>query len=256
MIKAGKALLLAVSLLLVAATTSNAQSLEKISLVTAEESTDICTSPLKPYVLLHTKNCPLSEFKQIQHLGNVKENKLEEFYVTQSIKAQSFTPTPIRSGATPTPTTIVSEIKISTPSPTFIVSETQVASSGNNSDVILDLVNAHRASIGKTAFQKDEALCSLAQTRSTLINGEMARGALHSGLYNMNLPYWITENAKIGGDENETVRWWLNSSIHRRAIQGDYTNACVGCTGNSCTTLFTSYTPKGKPAIATTAIEE
>ncbi len=248
MIKAGKALLLAASLLLVAATTSHAQNLDKIGLVTAEESTNLCTSPLKPYVLTYAKNCPISELRQVQYLGNVKSTKPEEFSVTHSIIAASYTPSPKKATPTPSPSVIVSEVTISEPTPTVIVAEQNVTHVGNNPDTVMELVNAHRASIGKAAFIKDDALCSLAQTRSNELAYEGNNGTLHSGLYNRNFNYWITENAKIGGNEAETVNWWLNSSIHRSQIQSDYTNACVGCTGKNCALVFTSYNPKGRVA--------
>lgn len=113
-----------------------------------------------------------------------------------------------------------------------------------DSNAIFDLINSHRASIGKPAFLKDEALCSLAQARSIELTGEFANGTLHSGLYNRALPYWITEDAKWGSNESGTVRWWLNSPIHRRAIEGDYIYSCGACNGSQCAQLFTSYTPK------------
>lgn len=246
MLKAGKSVLLAVILLIIANPQSNAQDLEKLSLVTAQKSADICQSPLKPYILTHSKDCPPAEVKQVQFSGNVKESKTEEFSMSHSITAATYTPTP-------SPKVILSEVALPTPSPAVIVSEQNITHLGNNPDTVLNMVNAHRATIGKPAFIKDDTLCSLAQTRSNELAAESNRGALHSGLYNRNLDYWITENAKIGGDENETVRWWLNSSIHRSQIQSDYTNACVGCTGKNCALVFTSYTPKGNRASLTTA---
>lgn len=246
MLKAGKLVLSLVFLLLIAAPKSNAQSLEKISLATAQEKANICDSPLRPYVILQSNNCPLTEQRQIQSFLKVQSTKVEEFSVGHSISEATYTPTPA-------PVKIVEEIKIATASPTVIVSEQNVANAGNNPNVVLDLVNAHRASIGKSAFITNGELCSLAQTRSTELASEMQRGVLHSGLYNRNLGYWITENAKTGGDENETLRWWLNSSIHRSQIQSDYVNACVGCTGRNCALVFTNYTPKGNTTTASTA---
>lgn len=246
-------------LLLIAAPKSNAQSLEKISLVTAKETANICSSPLKPYVLTRSYDCPISEERQVQFLANVKSPKTEEFSVSHSVSMATYLPTPTPIKSVPTPTVIVSEINIATsspiqsePSPTVIVAEQSISDGGNNPAVVLELVNAHRASLGKPAFITNGELCSLAQTRSTELASEMQRGVLHSGLYNRNLGYWITENAKTGGDENETLRWWLNSSIHRSQIQSDYVNACVGCTGKNCALLFTSYTPKGKSIVTAT----
>jgi hypothetical protein len=113
-----------------------------------------------------------------------------------------------------------------------------------DANLIFDLINAHRASIGKPAFLKDDALCSLAITRSLELPAEFANGSLHSGLYNRGLPYWITENAKWGSNEAGTVQWWLNSPIHRSAIQGDHIYSCGACNGTQCSQLFTSYVSK------------
>lgn len=244
MLKAGKLVLLIASMLLVAASKIHAQDLPKVNLVTVKDSANICESVLKPYVLTYSKDCPIQEERQIQFIGNIKSNQSEKFSVSHSLASKTYIP-PVKSEPTPTPIKIVSEIEIPTPSPTVIVSEQNITHIGNNPDVIFELVNNHRASIGKVPFIKDEALCSLAQTRANEIGSEMSRGVLHSGLYNRDLGYFITENAKTGGDENETVRWWLNSYIHRSQIQSDYTNACVGCVGKNCALLFTSYTPKG-----------
>ncbi len=113
-----------------------------------------------------------------------------------------------------------------------------------DSDKIFNLVNEYRASQGLAAFQKEDSVCSLAQTRSNEIPGEIQSGVLHSGLYNRNLPYWIWENAKIGTNEEGTVAWWLASPIHHQSIVGDYKYSCVRCTGSSCSQLFTSFVPK------------
>jgi uncharacterized protein YkwD len=153
----------------------------------------------------------------------------------------------------PTPTPKQAQIETITPTPNI---ETRApennvpADSANlNSDLIFTLINQHRVEIGKIPFQKDDELCRLAQTRSVELHDELfVNGNLHSGLYNRNLPYWITENAKWGSNEAGTVQWWLNSPIHRAAIEGDYTYSCGACTGSQCSQLFTSYTPK---AVAT-----
>lgn len=119
-----------------------------------------------------------------------------------------------------------------------------------DSNKIQDLINGFRTSIGLTPFLRDDNVCTLAKTRSTELAGELARGVLHSGLYNRNLPYWIWENAKVGSDEAGTVTWWLNSPIHRASIEGNYKYSCGACTGSYCSQLFTNYEPK----VTTTAL--
>lgn len=113
-----------------------------------------------------------------------------------------------------------------------------------NADRIFDLINQYRASLGLSAFEKNDEVCSLTQIRSTELAAELASGTVHSGLYGRNLPYWIWENAKVGSNEDEAASWWLSSSLHRKSIVGDYKFSCVKCTGNNCSQLFTSFSPK------------
>lgn len=114
-----------------------------------------------------------------------------------------------------------------------------------NSDVIFDLVNQYRSKLQIALFEKDQGLCSLALERSKeLYNEIFVTGAMHSGLYNRNLPYWITENMIHLGSEQGALNWWLNSTVHRNSIQGNYKYSCVACEGKSCSQLFTNYNPK------------
>ena len=114
-----------------------------------------------------------------------------------------------------------------------------------SSDLLFEMINTYRASIGLPAYQKDDQLCSLAKERGPELYDEIfTNGNIHGGLYNRNLPYWITENMKYGPDENDVFNWWMNSSIHRAAIEGNFTYSCGECYGNSCAQLFTSYQPK------------
>ncbi|MDO8657131.1 MAG: CAP domain-containing protein [Candidatus Levybacteria bacterium] len=114
-----------------------------------------------------------------------------------------------------------------------------------NPDIIFNLVNDYRAKLGLTVFEKEEKLCTLAKSRAEEGHREIfVSGNLHSGLYNRNLPYWITENLIYQKSEERAFNWWLNSPIHRRAILGASKYSCIGCFGNTCSELFTSYTPK------------
>ncbi len=246
MIKAGIIALGGIFLFLFATHQTHAQS-SQFELLSNIEENDICSSPLKLYLLSYSQDCPLPEARQIASLITVKEEKVREFSMAHTAETALYTPTPTIIQKPP----IVQSTPVEPDTNTLEEIQTPTPSVDNNADTVLNLVNQHRASIGKSAFITDEALCSLAQTRSTELAAEINNGTLHSGLYNRNLGYWATENAKVGGDENETVRWWLNSSIHRSQIQSDYTNACVGCTGRNCALVFTSHTPK-KNQVATT----
>lgn len=113
-----------------------------------------------------------------------------------------------------------------------------------NSERIFELINQYRAHQGLVPFERDNKVCELAQIRSAELATELANGTIHSGLYARNLPYWIWENAKIGANEEGAVAWWISSPLHRQSIVGDYKYSCVKCTGNHCSQLFTSFSPK------------
>lgn len=114
-----------------------------------------------------------------------------------------------------------------------------------SSDILFEMINSHRATLGLPAYQKEDKLCTLAKERGPELYDEIfTSGNIHGGLYNRNLPYWITENMKYGPDENDVFNWWMNSYIHKKAIEGNFTYSCGECYGNSCAQLFTSYVAK------------
>lgn len=115
-----------------------------------------------------------------------------------------------------------------------------------NSDVIFDMINAHRASIGLPAYQKDERICQVARERGPeLYNEIFVTGNIHGGFYARNLPYWATENMIHQPSEQAAFNWWMSSGLHRRAIESStYTHSCGECWGNSCAQIFTAFQPK------------
>lgn len=113
-----------------------------------------------------------------------------------------------------------------------------------NADVLLRIINDYRVSIGLSSLQKDKAICEIAAKRGPDLDREVETGTIHAGFYALNLPYWATENMKYGGNEQEIFHWWMNSPIHRKAIEGDYKYSCGECFGHSCNQIFTNYEPK------------
>lgn len=226
------------------ANSANAQT-ESLTLPTMNIRPGItCTTLLTNYFVMQNDTCDELKLSQVDRVAKAVASEsattnLEFSYETEPIYLDP-TPSPTTTETiTPTP-----EEKVQTP-------QDMVPATGPNlnPELVFQLINAHRVDIGKPAFVKDEALCSLASTRSSELYGELfeGKGYLHSGLYNRNLPYWITENAKWGSNEAGTVQWWLHSPIHRSAIEGDYMYSCGACQGSMCSQLFTSYTPKGTP---------
>lgn len=114
-----------------------------------------------------------------------------------------------------------------------------------NGDTVFSLVNGFRTSNGLPAFEKDANLCELAKIRAQEAYNEIQTGkVLHSGLYNRNLPYWVTENVKYGPSEQDALNWWIGSPIHHKALVSDAKYSCGACYDHVCVELFTSYTPK------------
>ena len=117
---------------------------------------------------------------------------------------------------------------------------------GLNTDLIFDLINDHRTSKGLPAYQKDDRLCSIAQKRAPQLNNEMFGGGyVHQGFNQMDLDHWITENMVHQPSEQSALNWWLNSSLHRRAVEStSHTHSCGICSGNTCIQLFTGWIEK------------
>ena len=154
------------------------------------------------------------------------------------------TPTPNPSPTT-TPSTQTQNQKSET---TNLNSETKPSGSkpsSLNPEILFVLINNHRKEIGKPAFEKNNKLCSLAVERGPELSDEIfVNHNVHSGLYNRNLPYWITENMASYASEEQIFNWWMGSTIHKKAIESDNKYSCGECWGNSCAQLFTSWVPK------------
>lgn len=160
------------------------------------------------------------------------------------------TPTPSPT-ATPTPTTIPikketmiqnntsDKSDFSLPAPVSVPSITSL-----NADLILQLINNHRTEIGLAPFEKDDTVCQIAQARVPQLQTEVSTFTLHKGFYDMNLPFWATENMAYYPTEQQDMDFWLRSPVHRSAIEGNYKYSCGVCYGNVCAQIFTNYLPK------------
>lgn len=242
--KAGLTLLLTFSLFFVSGVINKTFAQEKLTLLQTEtKKGTVCNTLLQNYLIPAGEKCEIKIVSQTDSVQKLSvKSKSSIAYATEPTyyaSEQIIKPT------VQTPTVAPS---IEPQNPNVPVSNLGANGNSNNSDAIFEMINAHRAKIGKPSFLKDGALCTLATTRSLELHNELfVTGGLHSGLYNRNLPYWITENAKYGSNEAGTVQWWLNSPVHRSAIEGNYTYSCGACNGTQCAQLFTSYTPKGRP---------
>jgi len=231
------------------ANSANAQ-MESLTLPTMNIRPDVtCGSLLQTYFVIQNDTCEDVKLSQVDRVAKAVASESATTNLEFSYSTEPTYYSGTLSDVEPTPADESTPIESLAPTPvTSQIPQDLIPAMGINldSDLIFQLINQHRAEIGKPAFVKDEALCSLATTRSNELHGELfeGKGYLHSGLYNRNLPYWITENAKWGSNEAGTVQWWLHSPIHRSAIEGDYAYSCGACQGSMCSQLFTSYTPK------------
>lgn len=111
-----------------------------------------------------------------------------------------------------------------------------------NAEVVFNIVNEKRNRFGLSDLVKDRALCTVARERAPQLYEEiMITGRMHEGFYSRKLPFSAVENIIYMNNEQSAVEWWMNSSVHRASILGDYTHTCVACWGNSCTQIFASF---------------
>lgn len=158
----------------------------------------------------------------------------------EELEGANATPTPIRSGQAPEPVVTI------IPTAEVLAAEDQVSSSQLNADVLFNLVNATRVNYGLAPFQKDERICNVAVSRGPELDNEIwVTHTMHAGFYARNLPYWSTENVISMRTEQEALDWWMHSSVHRAALLGNWKYACIGCSGKSCSMIFTNFDPKG-----------
>lgn len=130
---------------------------------------------------------------------------------------------------TPSPPTTIVPTMLATPIPSL---------SGLKSSMLFSLVNNHRKSMGLTAFVENNNTCSFAQIRAPQVGAEIAGGYMHSGFSSQPHPGVETENIISYNNEQGAFNWWINDTIHKEAIEGNYTYSCLACSGYSCAEEF------------------
>lgn len=247
MSKAGLTAILSVIIFITSgiANKTYAQELSKL-LETGTSNEAHCSSPITQKLVILSANC--GSKLTLQKEKSIKSQAQGSREFSYAVESANYVPSPMIFDVPKKVETAPAPVISQAPTDNLPADQSQ----NLNSDLIFDLTNAHRTSIGKPAFQKDAALCELAKTRSTELHGELfeGKGALHSGLYNRNLPYLVVENAKYGSNEAGTLKWWLNSPVHRASIENNYVYSCVACVGTQCSQLFTSYNPRYRGNIA------
>lgn len=112
-------------------------------------------------------------------------------------------------------------------------------------NLLFNLVNTYRNGLGKPSFQKHPQVCQVADQRRPQLEAEIYQNkGIHAGFRAMNLAYRMTENMIYQQNETAALSWWLNSPIHRRAIESDHQYACTACSGKVCVMIFSSLEPK------------
>lgn len=156
----------------------------------------------------------------------------------------------------PTITPVKKEEKKEIPSVAFIQPQFNYSQGATlSAEVLFSLVNNHRSSISLPPFVQEAQICAVAYSRREEIAQEIYLGLpMHAGFYAKNLPYWATENMIYMRTEVEALNWWLNSPIHRSAIEGNYKYACGVCNGEVCNMVFTNYDPKSFAVVPATSV--
>lgn len=210
----------------------------------SQEIQQFC-SPDKPYTPNISRNSSLigpqiaSQTREINNTPTPLPTQSILPVVTPSSDSESTASPKILPTHTPDPT----------PEPTIVpepTPEVTIETGGNNPDVIFNLINTHRSSKGLPDYQKDDRLCAIAQTRIPQLHNEMFGGNyIHQGFDEMDHEYWITENMVYQPDEQSALNWWLNSGLHRTAIESSqHTHSCGACSGRVCIQLFSSFIPR------------
>lgn len=142
-------------------------------------------------------------------------------------------------GVSPSPTTAVQAAVAYNPQ-----SEVpQSTGNGLNPDVIFSMINQIRIQNGLAPLEKSPEVCAITDSRAPELYAEIfVNGNMHAGFARRQsqLPFRSTENMIHQNTEQQAVTWWMNSSVHRSAILGNYTHSCVSCQGNSCAMIFAS----------------
>lgn len=212
-----------------------------------KQSESLLISHDAPIPTKMAKLLPLPSISDESVPQNLKENVV--------LLAKKPTPTVIPT-ETPTPTPTISDVPLSpstplptdTPTPTSqpITTSSMPANptGGLNADKLFAMVNNYRNSKGLASFQTDPRACQLATERASEVGEEIANNHMHSGLKARNLPYWNTENIISYNSEEGAFNWWINDTIHREQIEGNFTYSCMACNGNNCAEEFTNFVAK------------
>lgn len=141
---------------------------------------------------------------------------------------------------TPAPTTVASSSSSFTPT----VPEPN-SGQGLNAETLFAMVNNYRVQVGLPAFVKDSRVCAVAISRAPELENEIYGSSyMHAGFRARSLPFTANENIISMRTESEALTWWLNSPVHRAALLGSSTYACIACMGNSCAMIFSNLEPK------------
>jgi uncharacterized protein YkwD len=164
-------------------------------------------------------------------------------------KAISSTTSTLAQATNPTTTSIPTAVPQPQPKADRPLAETstqqlQLSNGGLNADKLFSMTNSYRQSKGLPPVQKDDRVCQVASSRAPEIAAEIAGGHMHSGIRERNLPYWNSEIIITMRTEEEAFNWWINDTIHREAIEGNYTYSCTACHGNACVQEFTNFQAK------------
>lgn len=124
--------------------------------------------------------------------------------------------------------------------PTPYVAPTSVYIPDDEND-LFEAVNNWRVQTNRPAYKKSEATCDFASKRAPQLKDDYS----HNGFHEMidSLPYakgtYFSENIAGGFIfADKTLKGWLASPPHRKALEADYTHSCIKCDSGYCVQIF------------------
>lgn len=114
----------------------------------------------------------------------------------------------------------------------------------DDEDDLFQAVNDWRVQTNRLAYKKSAATCDFASKRAPQLKNDYS----HNGFHEMidSLPYekgtFFSENIAGGFIfADRTLKGWLSSPPHRKALEADYTHSCIKCDSGYCVQIFSYF---------------
>lgn len=122
--------------------------------------------------------------------------------------------------------------------PTAYVAPTSVYIPENEDD-LFQTVNEWRVQTNRLAYKKSEATCDFASVRAPQLKTDYSHNGFYEHAKNLPKGQYFSENIAAGYIyADQTLKGWLASPPHRKALEADYTHSCIKCDSGYCVQIF------------------